>query len=588
MNTGEVLRNLLRVCGFAVLLCVCVSTASLAQSTQQTRLSQHSPARSGSTASARADTASGADTTDTAAVDITAGAPVVFASDTLFRLYGSLGPFSAQQRAAAAAERIGRVAAVVESGDDSVVVRTGPIYNEILVGGLVLMTVVEADAAPLSQPRDAVTRAHAQLIEQTLLGRGYSTSIRALAIDAAYALLATLVLWLLLRLMSVSFPRLYARVSRLRGATIPGMHFQQFQIFTADRLANTLLFLSRALRVLVTLLLLYVYVPLVLSFFPWTSPLSRRIVGYAVTPVRTTAISFAAYLPNIFYIAVIVVLTRYFLKLVHAIFRAIEAGSIAFAGFYPEWAEPTYKILRVLVLAFAAVVVFPYLPGAHTDAFKGVSIFFGVLFSFGSSGAVGNITAGIVLTYTRAFRIGDRVRIGDTVGDVIEKTLLVTRVCTIKNVAVTIPNGAVLGGQVVNYSTLAAAPGVILHTTVTIGYDIPWKQVHAALIEAAHRTDGIVAEPAPFVLQTSLDDFFVSYQINGYTAAPQSMAATYSRLNSNIQDAFNEAGLEIMSPHYSALRDGNRMAIPDADLPPDYRAPSFGVALDAAAPVPQP
>jgi small-conductance mechanosensitive channel len=219
--------------------------------------------------------------------------------------------------------------------------------------------------------------------------------------------------------------------------------------------------------------------------------------------------------------------------------------------------------------------MFPYLPGAGSDAFKGVSLFVGVLFSLGSSGAVGNIVAGVVLTYTNAFRVGDRVQIGETVGDVVERTMLVTRVRTIKNVDITIPNGTVLASQVINFTTQAADRGLILHSTVTIGYDVPWRQVHELLIAAAGATENVLAEPAPFVLQTSLDDFYVSYQINAYTELPAVMAQTYSLLHQNIQDRFNEAGVEIMSPHYGALRDGNQATIPADHLAKGYRAPTF-------------
>jgi small-conductance mechanosensitive channel len=282
-------------------------------------------------------------------------------------------------------------------------------------------------------------------------------------------------------------------------------------------------------------------------------------------------------LPNIFYIAAIVLITRYALRGVHALFSAVGDGAITFKEFHRDWAEPSYKIVRVLLLAFAAVVVFPYLPGARSDAFKGVSLFLGVLFSLGSSSAIGNMVAGVVLTYTRAFQIGDRVKIGETIGDVTEKTLLVTRVRTIKNVEITIPNGTVLGAQVVNYTTLAATRGLILNTAVTIGYDAPWRTVHELLIAAAARTEHLAPEPAPFVLQTSLDDFYVTYEINAYTARADLMAVIYSRLHENIQESFNAAGVEIMSPHYGALRDGNPTTIPVDHRGGEYRAPAFHV-----------
>jgi small-conductance mechanosensitive channel len=192
---------------------------------------------------------------------------------------------------------------------------------------------------------------------------------------------------------------------------------------------------------------------------------------------------------------------------------------------------------------------------------------------------VANVVAGTILTYTRAFEIGDRVRIADTVGDVIEKTLLATRVQTVKNEIVTVPNALVLGSHITNFSGSPSprAQPLILHTTVTIGYDAPWRMVHELLIAAALRTSGIQKNPNPFVLQTSLDDFYVHYQINAYTAEPGRMTLIYAELHQNIQDCFNEAGVEIMSPHFSSLRDGNRKAVPGDYLPKTYAAPMFRV-----------
>ena len=185
--------------------------------------------------------------------------------------------------------------------------------------------------------------------------------------------------------------------------------------------------------------------------------------------------------------------------------------------------------------------------------------------------------SGIVLTYMRPFQVGDRVKVADTTGDVVGKNLLVVRVRTIKNVEVTIPNAIVLSNHIINYSTCARENGVILHATVTIGYDAPWRKVHELLLQAAARTGGLLTTPAPFVLQTALDDFYVHYEINVYTDQPNQMATIYSELRAHIQDAFNEAGMEIMSPHFTTARDGNRIAIPDQYLPQSYQAPSFRV-----------
>ena len=225
------------------------------------------------------------------------------------------------------------------------------------------------------------------------------------------------------------------------------------------------------------------------------------------------------------------------------------------------------------------VLIFPYLPGSGSDIFKGVSIFIGVLFSLGSSSAIANMVAGLVITYMRPFKIGDRIKIGDATGDVLEKTLLVTRIKTIKNEVITIPNSSVLSGNTINYTIEAQGQGLIIHTTVTIGYDIPWKTMHQVLIDAALRVDLILKEPSPFVLQTSLDDFYVSYQINAYTKEANKQALVYSNLHQNIQDVCFEQGIEILSSHYLAARDGNATTIPVDYRPKEYEDPSFNVSL---------
>jgi small-conductance mechanosensitive channel len=197
-----------------------------------------------------------------------------------------------------------------------------------------------------------------------------------------------------------------------------------------------------------------------------------------------------------------------------------------------------------------AVVAFPYIPGSNSPAFKGVSIFLGVLLSLGSSSFISNTLAGLTMTYRRVFKVGDRVKIGEISGDVTEMRMLVTHLLSFKNEEIIVPNSVIFNSHVVNYSSQARKLGLILHTSVTIGYTAPWRQVHALLLQAAARTPGLLPSPPPFILQTSLDDFYVSYELNAHTDSPKEMIKTYSDLHQNIQDAFNEYGVQIMSPHY--------------------------------------
>jgi small-conductance mechanosensitive channel len=347
------------------------------------------------------------------------------------------------------------------------------------------------------------------------------------------------------------------------------------ELLPADRIVEILVGLGRFLYVAALVALFYVYLPIVFSFFPWTRGFAEVLFGYVFAPLAAIARAVIGYLPSLFFLLVTFVCVRYFLKVVRIVFQEVRRGRIAFPGFYPEWSEPTYKIVRFFIWAFALVVMFPYLPGSDSPAFKGVSVFLGVLFSLGSSSAIANAVAGVILTYMRPFTAGDRVKIADTVGEVIEKTLLVTRVRTVKNVDVTIPNALTLNSHIVNYSSSAAEHGLVLNTTVTIGYDVPWKKVHELLVAAAKATENVLADPAPFVLQTALGDFSVSYELNAYTDKPSLMVRVYSDLHQNIQDKFNAAGVEIMSPAFTAVRDGNATTVPEENRPKGYQAPRF-------------
>jgi len=412
-------------------------------------------------------------------------------------------------------------------------------------------------------------------------------NLAALFFGILLTLIATGVFLALLKVFQQLFPRVLDTVSRWGQTRVPSLKIQRVELLSATQITEGLLSLVRVLRLIAIGVLIYFYATSLLGFFPWTRKLSVELLGYVVTPIKTIGSAFAAALPDMIAIAVIVFVTRYIVKLIRMIFISIERGALSFSGFHREWAIPTYKIVRFLVLVFAAVAIFPYIPGSQSEAFKGISVFLGILVSLGAAGSISNIVAGVVLTYMRPFDLGDRVKIADTVGDVTEKTLLVTRIRTVKNVDITIPNSLILGAHIVNYSSVSMSPEpLILNTAVTIGYDAPWRTVHDLLKQAAVATANILSDPEPFVLQTSLNDFYVTYELNAYTGAPNKMAVTYSELHQNIQDKFNEAGVEIMSPHYAQIRDGNKTAIPDQYLPKHYQAP--GLRIWPLAPLQQP
>jgi len=296
-------------------------------------------------------------------------------------------------------------------------------------------------------------------------------------------------------------------------------------------------------------------------------------------PVRASWHNFVAFIPDLLFIIVVIVGARYLIKLLRFFSKELAGERLKIAGFYPDWARPTFNLIRFVIYILVLVITVPYLPFFESKAFRGISIFMGVLLSFGSSTAVSNIIAGLVLTYMRPFVIGDRVKIGETIGDVKEKTLLVTRVRTIKNEDISIPNANILNNHLKNFTKNARDLGIILHTSVTIGYDVSWKKVHELLLSAADKCELAEKEPKPFIFQKSLDDFYVNYELNIHTKQAGKMAFIYSELHKHILDAFNNEGIEILSPHYSALRDGHSLTIPKENVPKDYKKPGFSMGI---------
>ncbi len=495
----------------------------------------------------------------------------------LFTVKGRILSFSPEERARAIAGRIEKIAASIAYPLNSLGVVDTDVSSDIVAGDIIIMSVSETDARIEGVTRELLARQRLEQIRDAIVSYRQIRSTKQLMAGALYSLGATLLLVVLLLVIRWGFLRLKKRIDTQRGGWIRTIRIQKIELLPEERLVAGLHFSLRILRLILILILLNVYLTFVLSMFPWTRKLAVSLTGYVMAPVIQFSRGFIAALPDVFFIAVAVAIAYLVTKCFRFFSSELGKGTISLGGFQPDWAESTYKIVRFLIIAFCLVVIFPYLPGSESPAFKGISVFLGVLFSLGSTSAVANIVAGVILTYTGAFKLGDRVKIADTVGDVLEKNLLVTRVRTNKNVDITIPNAMVLGSHIINYSSSAKTYGLILHTTVTIGYDVPWRQVHEALIAAAKATEDIQPNPGPFVLQTALNDFYVSYELNAYTEKSQGMAGIYSVLHQNIQDRFNEAGIEIMSPHYSALRDGNQTTIPADYLANDYEPPAFRV-----------
>jgi small-conductance mechanosensitive channel len=477
------------------------------------------------------------------------GYPVTLGDQTLFDIRDIPG-LPAEQRAKAIVERIQKI---VEDPEIPVSTVTTSTYKQpitlITAGNALIMAVVDEDAVGEARTREQLAKEYAERLRLAIEKYRKDHRLAAILYGVLYTCLLTAALVTVLILLRKLQYRIDQRILRDIART-KGVQIQSFEIIRKEQVRAVLMGAVKFIRFFLILLILYVYVHTELSFFPWTRPIARRVLDYVLVPLAAIGRGVVGQIPSILFIVILAVIARYILKLLKLFFSGIERGTIKVSGFYPEWAKTTYKIVSFLVIAFFVVVAFPYIPGSESPAFKGISIFIGVLFSLGSQSWISNVMAGFTLTYRRAYKVGDRVKIADFTGDVLETRLLVTTLRTIKNEEIVVPNSMILNSHVINYSTEAKEKGLILHTPVTIGYDAPWRQIHALLLMAAEKTPELLREPPPFVLQKSLDDNYVTYELNVYTDNPQRMAGIYSELHKNIQDVFNEYGVQIMSPAY--------------------------------------
>jgi small-conductance mechanosensitive channel len=503
--------------------------------------------------------------------------PVRFRDTTLFEIAWPIGELTPAARAAAIEQRLLNLANRPATILAELRITEHDGRSEIHAGDLLIRTITDQDAQGTGRTRRQLAADQQALIRDALAVEFRDRSATSVLRGALYTAVASILLVVFLGLLKRLYRWSRARITRAAQSWHWESGLARLSLLSPSTIAGTSRWIAAVIAWLIGLALLYIYLEFVLSLFPWTRGIAKSMVDATRTAVVHVGSGLIGYLPSLLNVIIIVVVARFALRGLKALFHQINAERLTIDGFYSEWALPTYSLVRFLVIAIAAVMVFPYLPGSGSEGFKGVSVFVGLLISLGAASAIANLIAGIVITYMRPFRVGDRVKIADAMGDVIGKDLFVVRLQTTKNVDITIPNALVLANHIVNFSSSAQSKGLILHTSVTIGYDAPWQRVEELLIAAAKNTQGIKAEPLPFVLQTGLEDFYVSYELNAYTDQPNAMAAIYSRLHAQIQDAFNAAGVEIMSPHYSAVRDGSRMAIPDEHLPKDYRAPGFNI-----------
>jgi small-conductance mechanosensitive channel len=477
-------------------------------------------------------------------------APVVLDGVTLFQVRG-VSAYPAERRAAEISRRIKAVAADRTFPAESLVVQETQFRSDVVAGSRRVFAVLDADERLEGVSRSVLAEVYRGRVAEAIERYRHDREGSVLWPKAAWAFAATialaLTLWLgrkALRLIRATLDQRYRpRVRTVQVGTV--------EIVRAEQLWQGL---HRALGMVALLLALlagYLYLDYVLRLFPWTRALGNSMTPLLLGPLATLATGAIRFIPDLVFLIILALLTRFLLKLVRLFFRGVKDGTLTLSGFEADWATPTERIVRLMVVAFALVVAYPHIPGSGSEAFKGITLILGLVFSLGSPSVIGNMVAGQSLAFRRAFRLGDRVKIGEHVGDVAQMRLLSTYLRSPKNEEIVIPNQLIVNSEVVNFSTLARnSSGLILHTIVSIGYQTPWRQVEAMLLEAARRTPGLLPQPAPFVLQKKLGVFAVDYEINAYCDDPRIMFPLYSVLHRNILDVFNEYGVQIMTPAY--------------------------------------
>lgn len=494
---------------------------------------------------------------------LTPGVPVLVDGDTLFTLYAKRGGHSALDRAASVNDIILKIGKDRKLHKDSVYTFDSEYYVDIMYGDKVIASITDQDALWQNTTRQELAQQYVPVIAGKIKELKEENSLLQVAKRAALFVLVLAIQYLLFRVTNYLFRKLRRQIIRLKQQRLKSIVIRDYEFLNTHRQGRILIFFSNVCRYIVLLIQLMFSVPMLFAIFPQTEKLALRIFFYIMEPIKMVFKSIIEYIPNLFIILVIWYCIKYIIKGIQYIANEIENEKLKITGFYPDWAQPTFNIIRFLLYAFMIAMVYPYLPGSKSGVFQGISVFVGLIISLGSSTVIGNIIAGLVITYMRPFKLGDRIKLNETTGNVIEKTPFVTRLRTPKNEVVTIPNAFIMSSHTVNYSASARQFGLIIHTTVTIGYDAPWRQVHQLLINAARSTPGVLAHPKPFVLETELQDYYPCYQINAYIKDADRLAQITSDLHQNIQDTFNEAGVEIMSPHYFAGRDGSATTIPE-------------------------
>ena len=482
------------------------------------------------------------------------GRPIVFEKDTLYYLYTSYGPYDIDTRVKYVEEKLEELYNDLYFVADSIKIKPAGDYLSVMYNDKTITEVSIVDALWENSSQTELAQRYANIIKNTIVKYKEQNSLKSVLIRLAELLLVLFITFILVWAINRLFDFLKKITLNSEHRFLTSIRIRNYDFIKKPGIVKALVKILAILRIVFLLFLLITIIPLIFDIFSSTQYLSKIIVQWISEPIKNVGIAIIGYLPHLFYIVIIAVITRYVLKILRFFALEIERGILKIKGFHPEWAHTTYVLARMMLWVLALVIMFPHLPGSDSDAFKGISIFLGVLISLGSSSAISNAIAGIVISYMRPFQVGDWIKSGEIIGAVIEKNALVTRLKTINNEDITIPNSAILSGATMNFTSIGKEIGLALNVQVKVRYDYSDNLVEELLIEAALKTNGISPKPHPYIFQISLSELNAVYELNAYTFHPENMYFIKSDLTKNIQSTFRQANIEIFSTQYVEIR----------------------------------
>lgn len=485
----------------------------------------------------------------------TPGVPLIIDGDTLLVVYASLGGESPVSRVESLQYKILQLGKSLKMTTDTMHIFESEYTADIMSGELVMMRVSDLDGLWHGMTRRQLAEENMRVISQAIEALQNEYGLEAKLEGLGWAVLVIVAQIVLLMLTFRLIRRLRRKILSGFSGKIKPVVAKGYEVLNILQWKRLLLMLTRGLLVMLVVIQLFISLPLLFSIFPETEKFTWKMINYVWSPLRDIVVSMVGFFPNLVKIVVIIYIVHWILRALRHVADELQSGRLKIEGFYADWAMPTYHIIRIFVVAFTLVVVWPLLPGSESGVFKGVSIFVAALFSLGSTTTIGNLISGIIITYMRPFLVGDYVRIDNREGVVVEKNAFITRLKDIKGNIVTVPNNSILSQQTVNYSAaLRHGQGTIIHTDFTFTYVVPRATIETYLLEAADRCELLLKEPKPFVLVTALEDFYTRYELNGYTQDAEQLFEVYSDLHKHIVDVFREHQLNPTSSHFVSIK----------------------------------